>query len=197
MYAHTSPARMASPGGLAISVRRRIPWEDEEMKCFSRYFATAMTMLIGTLVVHDSTYAQIGPDPATTPRHSRIVGLWNVDVVVARCDNGDVISTFSALHKYDLGGTGQVVPSGSPTALSAHMMIWNYVKRDHYQMALKFYRFDSEGAYVGWNVIRNEVSISRDGTEYVGSGVAEIYGADGSFLGASCPSFVGTRFTGE
>lgn len=197
MCAHTSPARMALPGGPTISVGRRIPWEDEEMKCLSRFFAAVITILTGTLLVHETAYAQIGPDPATTPRSSRIVGLWNVDVVVARCDNGDVISTFPALHKYDLGGTGQVVPSGSPTALSAHMMVWNYVKKDNYQMALKFFRFDSEGAYVGWNVIRNEISISRDGTQYVGSGVAEIYGADGSFLGASCPSFVGTRFIGE
>ena len=156
-----------------------------------------MTILLGAFVVQSTAYAQIGPDPQTSPRHSRIVGVWNVEVVVARCDNGDPISTFSALHQYDIGGTGQVVPSGSPTALSAHMMVWNYVKKDNYQMALKFFRYNEEGAYIGWNVIRTEVSINREGTEYVGSGVAEIYGADGTFLGASCPSFVGTRFTGE
>jgi len=167
------------------------------MNSFSRIFATAMTILTATLVIHGSAYAQIGPDPKTTPRHSRIIGLWDVEVVVATCDTGEPIATFSALHQYDLGGTGQVVPSGSPTALSAHMMIWNYVKKDNYQMALKMYRFNPEGNYVGWNVVRNEISISKDGSEYVGSGVAELYGADGTFLGSSCPSFVGTRFTGE
>jgi len=167
------------------------------MKCFAKVFVISMTFLIGTFFVTGFVYAQIAPNPNTNARASRIVGLWDVDVVVANCATGTPLASFSALHKYEFGGTGQVVPSTNPTALSAHMMIWNHVTNNDYQMALKMYRFDANGANIGWVVLQNEISISENGQDYVGSGVANMYNTQGTLLGSSCPSFVGTRFTGE
>ncbi len=167
------------------------------MKCFTKIVAVAMTCLIGTFVLSGSAYAQVGADPKTNARHSRVVGLWDVDVMVVNCVNGAPVSTFSAMHKYEFGGTGQVVPNGSPTSLSAHMMIWSHVRNNDYQLDFKMFRFDANGNYNGWVVVRNEISISEDAQEYVGSGVAEFYNSAGTFLFSSCPSFIGSRFTGE
>lgn len=167
------------------------------MKRLNKVLGIAAAVLIVTFIMQVSAYAQVGPDPQTSARHSRIVGLWDVEVAVANCANGAPITSFLALHKYELGGTGQVVPAGSPTALSAHMMIWNHVSGNDYQMAVKMFRFDGAGNPIGWIVVNSTVSINEAADEYAGSGVAEVFDADGNFLFASCPSFEGTRFTGE
>lgn len=167
------------------------------MKRLNKVFGIAAAVLIVTFITQVTAYAQIGPDPQTNARHSRIVGLWDVEVEVANCANGAPLTSFLALHKYELGGTGQVVPAGSPTALSAHMMIWNHLSGNDYQMAVKMFRFDAAGEPIGWIVLNSAVSINEAADEYTGSGVAEFFDADGNFLFASCPSFVGTRFTGE
>ncbi len=167
------------------------------MKTFTKVIAMGMTFLIGTFVMHGSVYAQIGSDPKANDNNSKVVGLWDVDVIVANCISGTTIATFSAMHKYELGGTGQVVPDSGPTTLSAHMMIWNHVKKNDYRMAMKMFRFDPSGNNIGWVILRNEISINKEADTYVGSGVAEFFNSAGTFLFSSCPSFAGTRFTGE
>jgi hypothetical protein len=61
---------------------------------------------------------------------------------------------------------------------------------------MKFFRFNG-GVAVAYNVIEGLVTLSENGTVYGGSGVASFYAMNGTLLGASCPSFEGTRFTGE
>jgi hypothetical protein len=167
------------------------------MKHLHKVVGITATLLLGILVTQATVFAQVGPDPRTAARHSRIVGLWDVDVTVANCANGAPLFTFKAMHKYDLGGTGQVVPATNPAGLSAHMMIWNHVAGNDYQMSIKMFRFDGAGNTTGWTVVTNEISINEAADEYAGTGVAEFFDNDGNFLMASCPSFVGTRFTGE
>lgn len=154
----------------------------------------AGAMAIAMVVAQAPVYAEIGPD--LQARHERIVGLWDVEVAVLNCITQAPITSFNALQKYEQGGTGQVVPDGSPTALSAHMMVWNHVKNDDYQMAFKMFRFDANGNSIGWTVVRNEISMNPEADEYVGSGVAEFYNAAGTYLFSSCPQLVGTRFEG-
>lgn len=153
-------------------------------------------VLIGTFIAQTAVYAQDGPPQKPNARQHRIVGLWDVDVTITRCDNGAPLFTFPALHKYELGGTGQIVPATDPTALSAHMMTWNYAGNDDYQAAAKMFRFDEGGNYIGWVILNNEVSLSQNGNEYVGSGTAEFFNTAGVLVGASCPNFVATRFDG-
>jgi hypothetical protein len=167
------------------------------MKRLNRVTAIALVFCIGTLIAQATAFAQIGPDPHKGARQNRIVGLWDVEVTVKNCANGATLFSFPALHKYELGGTGQVVPAGDPTALSAHMMVWNHVMGNDYQMAFKMFRYDGDGDTIGWNVVTNEVSVNESGDEYAGSGVAQVFDAEGNLVGGSCPSFVGTRFTGE
>jgi len=171
--------------------------EEAKMKRLSVVVGMALSLLIGTFVAQSVFAAGIGPDPKTSARDSRIVGLWDVEVSVENCMTGVPVASFVAMHKYELGGTGQVVPASNPTALSEHSMIWSHVKGNDYRMAAKMFRFDAIGNYIGWIVIRNEVSINKHADEYVGSGTAEIFNTAGDFVGVSCPSFIGTRFTGE
>lgn len=159
----------------------------------------AMTCLIGTFVLYGSAYAKADSDELNAKTHnSKIVGIWDADVVVASCsDPEDIKATFSAMHKYEAGGTGQVVPDSGATGLSAHMVIWSRVKKDEYDVSMKMYRFGPAGENIGWVIAHNEISMSDDGNEYVGTGKADFYNAAGIMLFSSCPSFVATRFTGE
>jgi hypothetical protein len=155
----------------------------------------AGAMLVGALLIQSTLANDIRPDPRTHARHDRIVGLWDVDVAVGQC-GGPLGPPFQALHQYHLGGTGQVVPSSSPTALSAHLLVWKHVGGNRYEASMKFYRYDANGVAVGFNIITNELVLNDEGDEYAGSGVAEFFTIDGQFQFAVCPQFVATRFTG-
>ena len=127
-------------------------------------------------------------------RHNRIVGLWDVQVTVFNCRTGVALANFRGLHKYELGGTGQVVPASNPAALSAHMSIWSHVQENDYQLTFKMFRFDAAGKNVGWVIVKNNVAIDEDATEYTGSGQSESFDSNGNSVGTSCPTFTGTRF---
>jgi hypothetical protein len=150
----------------------------------------ALLMLVGgmrTIVSAQSVNA----------RHNRIVGLWDVQVTVFNCSTGVPLSNFRAVHKYELGGTGQVVPATNPAVLSAHMSIWSYVQQNDYRLAFKMFRFDPAGNSIGWIIVKNNVAINEDATEYAGSGQAEIFDSNGNSVGTTCPTFTGTRFSIE
>jgi hypothetical protein len=168
------------------------------MNRLNKVFRIAGALLIGMLATQATAYAQIGPDPDTMGRASKIVGLWDVEAAITRCDTGDALFTFPALHKYERGGTGQVVPATNPAGLSAHMVVWNFAGGKDFQTAMKMFQFDATGIPIGWVVVTSEVSINEDADEYVGSGVAEFFDMNGDPTGVvTCPVFTGTRFTGE
>jgi hypothetical protein len=131
---------------------------------------------------------------STDARDSRIVGVWDVQVTVTNCSTGATLGNFRALHKYELGGTGQVVPATNPAALSPHVSVWEPIEKNVYRMTFKMFRFDAAGNNTGWVIVRNNVAINEDATEYAGSGKAEIFDFNGNVVGASCPAFTGKRF---
>ena len=152
-------------------------------------------LLIAALFIQSTAFAE--PGASTNAQQNRIVGLWDVQVSLANCITGVVVGGFSALHKFELGGTGQVVPSTNPAGLSAHMLIWEHLGDNDYHWYVKFFRF-TNGVATAVNVIEGLVTISEDSTVYSGSGVASTYDMDGNFLSATtCPSFEGSRFTGN
>lgn len=167
------------------------------MNALTRYSSMTLAALIGVFATHAPAQAGIGPDPNDNARHSRIVGLWDVNATITRCDNGAPLFSFPALHKYEAGGTGQVVPATNPSALSAHMTAWSYAGDDQYQFVMKMFRFDGAGNYIGWVEVTSDVSIDPDGLEYDGAGIAKFYDTAGNVVAASCPVFTGTRFNGD
>ncbi len=157
-----------------------------------------ITFLFVTCVAPSTAYATDQPELKRRYQPHKIVGLWDVEVIVEDCETGDPLGdSFIALHQFDLGGTGQVVPATNPTLLSAHMTVWRHLRRNDYQQTIKFFRFDETGIATGWTVIRNKLTLNKAGNEYFGSGVAEIYDLDGNLLFSACPSPVGIRFTGK
>jgi hypothetical protein len=130
----------------------------------------------------------------THARHDRIVGLWDVQVTNFNCSTGVPLVSFRGLHKYERGGTAQVVPATNPALLSAHMGIWRHVRGNNYQLTFKMFRFDAAGNNIGWVVVKNDVAINEDATGYAGTGQAEIFDSNGNSVGMSCPAFTGTRF---
>ena len=163
------------------------------------YKAIGTTKIVGIVLFLTilTASAQVSAAANTNARPDRIVGLWDVQVAVASCAGGPTFVTFSALHKFELGGTGQIVPDGNPALTSAHMMVWTHLEGNNYLSRFKMFRYDANGSTLGWTVLTSEVSINEDATEYAGSGMAEVFDNDGNFLMASCPSFTGTRFSAE
>ena len=164
------------------------------MKRMKRIFGMAAAVLLGVFVVQATAWAQHGPDALK----GRIVGLWDVVVTIYDCTSGEMLfDPFPALHKYERGGSGQVVPATNPAGLSAHMLVWSHAGGYDYQTSVKMFRFDPAGNYVGWTVVTSDVSLSADANDYEGSGIAEFFNTGGIRLGESCPTFTGTRFTAE
>jgi hypothetical protein len=130
-------------------------------------------------------------------RSSRIVGVWDALITNTDCSTGTPLFSFRGLHKYELGGTAQVVPGTNPALLSAHMGIWRHVKGNNYQLTFKMFRFDGAGNNVGWNVVKFNVAINEDASAEAGSGKSEVFDVNGNLLATTCPTFTGTRFVGE
>jgi hypothetical protein len=152
--------------------------------------STLRTLLVLLLVFCLNTIASADSKKS---RANRIVGVWDVTVTIYDCSTGDALFTFPGLHKYELGGTGQVVPATNPAGLSAHMTTWSYVSKNDYTLTVKMFSFDPTGTNVGYNIIRGNVSINDNATQYTGSGQASFYDVNGNLLGMSCPSFTGVR----
>src|SRR5437879_66652 len=96
-------------------------------KSLKRILGAAITLLMAMMIIQGSVYAQ-DSDPKTNARHNRIVGVWDVQVTNADCVTGATLATFRGLHKYELGGTAQIVPSTNPARLSSHVGVWNWVE---------------------------------------------------------------------
>lgn len=162
---------------------------------FSKWIVrTVLPLLVLVGGVQTIVSAQTVSAPHHRARHNRIVGLWDVQVTNFNCSTGVPLASFRGLHKYELGGTAQVVPSTNPALLSAHMGIWRHVQKNDYQLAFKMFRFDAAGNNIGWVIVRNDVAINEDATAYAGSGKAEVLDSNGNSLGTTCPAFTGTRF---
>jgi hypothetical protein len=166
------------------------------MKNLNKYSKYVGVLLTGILSVLAASAVVASSNPLTNAKGSRIVGVWDVSVTVFNCDTGGQGPTFPALHKYELGGTGQLEPAGSSPANPLHFVVWEYLGANQYSANAKFFRYDASGV-IGTTVISNVVWISDDGTAYSGSGIVELYDLNGNKVGvAGCPSFSGTRFTG-
>ena len=126
-------------------------------------------------------------------RQNRIVGVWDVQNTVQNCDTGTTLSHFRALHKYELGGTAQMVPATNPAVLSPHVGVWTEQEKNSYQLTFKMFRFDAQGANIGWIVVHANVVINDDATQYAGSARADTFDVNGNLTGESCPTFTGVR----
>ncbi|GEM_PF-2285799 len=151
-----------------------------------------LTLVVG---VQPMTSAQVvDAHHNNNARRNRIVGVWDAQIGNFDCSTGTQLASFRGLHKYELGGTAQVVPATNPALLSAHVGIWRHVRGNNYQLTFKIFRFDAGGNNVGWNVVKFNVALNEDGSGEAGSGQSEVFDANGNLLATTCPTFTGTRF---
>jgi len=166
--------------------------EEKMKRTFSK---SIFSVALALLMLAGGTQTIASPQAASVnARQNRIVGLWDVQVTLHNCSTGAEIISYRSLHKYELGGTAQLVPATNPALLSAHPGIWSHVQDNDYQLAFKMFRFDAAGHNIGWAIVRNNITINEDATEYSGSGQSEIFDSNGNMLATSCPTFTGTRF---
>jgi hypothetical protein len=175
------------PETLNIHFRRRIKTMNVRRKLGTVLLLLALVGGVQTMVSAQSVKA----------RPNRIVGVFDAQITNSDCSTGTPLFSFRGLHKYELGGTAQVVPGTNPALLSAHMGIWRHVQGNNYQLAFKMFRFDAAGNNIGWNVVKFNVAINEDATAEAGSGQSEVFDANGNLLVTTCPTFTGTRFVGE
>jgi hypothetical protein len=179
-------------GSDAKALRNSKRSEEKKMKTWIARTVLPLLVLVGC--VQTIVSAQSVSAPHLSARHYRIVGLRNVQVTNFNCSTGASLASFRGLHKYELEGTAQVVPSTNPALLSAHMGIWRHVQKNDYQLAFKMFRFDEAGNNTGWVIVRSDIVIDEAATAYAGSGKAEVFDSNGNSLGTTCPAFTGTRF---
>ncbi len=150
---------------------------------------TVLALLMVTLGVQT-----LAPAQSVNAQENRIVGVWNAQVAILNCATGTTMFSFRGLNKFELGGTAQVVPATNPTALSAHVGIWSYVQDNNYKLTFKMFRFDAAGNNIGWQIVRFDLVVNEDATQYAGSGKAEVLDSNGNVVGTTCPVLTGMRF---
>jgi hypothetical protein len=123
-----------------------------------------------------------------------IEGLWTADVKITNCITGAVIISFDAMGLFAAGGTFHDTNATNPTLRSASFGTWQHLGGNEYEFAFRFFRFDLQGFYQGWNVVRHRVELSADGQSYTSEGSAEIYNASGVLIMPGCSSSEAIRF---
>lgn len=123
----------------------------------------------------------------------RIEGLWTAHVNVFDCITG-FGTTFEAMAIFAANGTFHDTNSTDPTLRSASFGTWQHLEGNAYEFAFQFFRFNSDGIYQGWNVVRHRVELAADGQSYFSEGTAEIYSAVGGLIATGCSSAQAIRF---
>jgi hypothetical protein len=127
-----------------------------------------------------------------------LVGSWDAQVTARDCETGSPIPfvpVFPALITYDLGGTMQETDLGAPgmVRLQGHG-VWQRKPGGQYSAAFRYLKFAPDRTYLGVNVIRSSISMSRGGNEYSSTDTLEIFDADGNMIGTGCATQTATRF---
>ena len=155
------------------------------------------TMALTALLLAQASPAVLANEDPGLPQGlmDPLVGTWNVLVDIYDCNTGTPIATGAqALALFNADGTRHETNATNPALRSPGYGNWQRVKRNEYEFALKFYRFDPSGTNIGSTVIRQELFLSEDGTIYYSEGPAEFLNTAGIKLFEACASATATRF---
>ena len=116
-----------------------------------------------------------------------IVGLWDVTFYV---DGQAVGESFDA---WNLGGTEVLTDGTNPIEDNVCIGTWQQTGRRTYKLFHPSFFFDDSGNLLGTAILRDTVTLSRDGNSYTGAETVDAYDPAGNFLGHSTDTFTGTR----
>jgi len=157
----------------------------------SRLKRLSTTIALGVLLlVPFTTEAQ-----AEAVHNDPIVGTWNVVADIYDCVSGNPIASNSqALALFNADGTRHETNATNPALRSPGYGNWRRVKRNEYEFAFKFYRFDATGVYIGSTNIRHDLFMEANKSSYYSEGTAEILNPAGDLLFVACSDAKATRY---
>ena len=120
-----------------------------------------------------------------TSRRSRdrIQGVWNVSVVRTDCGSGNVVAPlFDAMAVFAADGIFHDTNANNPTLMvrSDAFGQWEHVRGNKYRFAFRVFNFDVAGMYLGYQVVRHDVVLAKNGESYTSGGTAEFFNPDGT-----------------
>jgi hypothetical protein len=129
----------------------------------------------------NSAHGQSGP--------VSIVGLWQVSFVV----DGQVVD--QSYDAWNLGGTEVLTDDTNPIEDNVCIGAWVQTGRRTYKLKHPSYYFDDTGTLQGTAILRDTVTVSRDGQSYSGTEVVDVYDTAGNFLTEITASLSASRVT--
>lgn len=117
-------------------------------------------------------------------------GTWITSVTQVDCVSGaPVAPVFPGILSFHHGGT----MSGTSAVAPAVFGTWDRSGAE-FRFAGTFLRYNSSGAYVGRQTIRQKVTLGQGGGEFTSSGSVEILDTNGNVIGNGCATSIGIRF---
>lgn len=130
-------------------------------------------------------------------RGDPIEGVWSSRVVITDCGSGNPLGlAFDAMSVFGGDGTFHDTNANTLTPRSNAFGYWQRVEGNKYRFAFRVFHFDLAGTYLGYQVVRHDVVLARNGESYRSEGTAEFFNPDGTprppVLG--CSESTATRF---
>lgn len=126
----------------------------------------------------------------------RLEGSWNVRVTVRDCTTGAEVRNFDSVTQFMQGGTLIDSTSAIWQALKTPGQgIWEHTTGNNYRFTFKVFGFSPTGAYIGYQIVRQEASMSPSGDSYESAGTAENYSTSGVLVGSLCSTTTATRMS--
>ena len=126
----------------------------------------------------------------------RLEGSWNVRVSVRDCSTGTEVRSFDSVTQFMQGGTLIDSTSAMWQALKTPGQgIWEHTTGNSYRFTFKVFNFSPAGAYIGYQIIRQEASMSPFGDSYESTGTSENYSPNGVLLMSGCSTTTATRMS--
>jgi hypothetical protein len=158
---------------------------------FCAVLALAVVAVLG--VGHAS--AQAETDGKFAEGAGRLDGTWNVELTVRNCLTDAPLRTLPELYTFMDGGTVMTSTSGqAPSLRTAGQGTWKHIGNTDYSFTAKAFRFDAAGAFIGWFIFRQSISLDWRASGFTSRGTLEIYDAAGNQTFSGCSTTVGERF---
>jgi hypothetical protein len=160
-----------------------------------RNMASAIPKLIGGFVLGaliPMSCMAFGEDTDTDGayRHHSIEGTWDTTVTVRVCGSGAAVQTFRAMSLF--GADGSLVAT-SVVAPPPSLGQWWRVGPDRYLAKMRFFRYDTAGAFLGVQQLTRTISMNASGTEFTGVVTVEIFDTLNNPIASGCSTEVSKR----
>ncbi len=124
-----------------------------------------------------------------------VVGTWNVIANIYNCETDKPIALGSqALALFNADGTRHETNATSPALRTPAYGHWRRVKKQEYEFAFKFYRFDANGVNIGSTSVRHDLFLAADNASYYSEGIAEFLDPADNLLFVVCSDATATRY---